>query len=166
MNAPFVPDLTAIFDWTAAADLADVWRGRCLELFGRAERAISETLIHLNTGKPISTATFPRMLGQKVAELERLLAASDAVPAAKALTALRAFREQDPLRSYLCHGTIGIMLDEEGEWHVLLRMLVFKTGVTVRDERLLSRTETESCHDALRLAVQRLVSHLTSLRAA
>ena len=165
MNAPFVPDLSAVFDWTATADLADGWRGRCLQLFGRAEGAISETLVHLSRGRPASAATFPRMLGQKVAELERLLAVSDAAPAAKALVALRAFREQDALRSYLCHGTIGVLLDERGDWHVLLRMTVLRNGATVRDERLLSRTEMDACHDALHQAGQRLGSRLAALRA-
>ena len=170
MNAPFLvftpgdPETDEPTGWSALSAAVNLWRGRCLHLFARAEAAVSEALLLL-AKDPASNVTLPLMVGARFDELDRVLATKNDPASKAALAALRGARSHDRLRVFLCHGVATVLSDRTGSWHVLLELIAFRNGVEARDELFLTSGKAMARYSTLNADSNRLCQKLAALAA-
>lgn len=101
-----------------AAGEIDGWRGRCLDLFAKTERAVAVAL-EAACDKDASL-TIRHLAGQRMADLIKLIE-GDGKATEKQRNALRraleAWERVEPQRAYLAHGVATVMLDRQASWH-------------------------------------------------
>lgn len=128
----------------AACARLNQWRGQMVENFTRAEQAVTESLICLDTGTAtVKGAKFPHLLGQRYDRLEALLSAPTPQTGhgKAAHAAIATFRTHDALRTMLCHGVTKLAVDRGGEWVALMSLVNFKGGQSTNDRLTLLETD-------------------------
>lgn len=145
----------------AAQDAAATWRGRCLDVFARSEAAVTETLLVLATDAARgSSVKLPHLVGQRYDAL--LIAIGADGPFAdecKASTqAVAAFRKHDELRTQISHGVFTVTLDHRGQWYLVTRVLVLRSGRASQNLFVTEQAEAAAILDLL----ERDGSHLRS----
>lgn len=161
MNAPLlVQPVSAPDCWSEANAAVNAWRGRCIDVFARAEASVSETML-VYAGA--ASSRFPHLVGQR---FEALFKVINDEGNSKAVEALAAFRLHDPLRSFLCHGVGKVTLDRDGDWQVVIRLLTFRTGVAERKVLVVDQVEAGPIAASLHKDWQRLDARLATLRKA
>jgi hypothetical protein len=152
MNVPASVERTLIAAHRAAIDEANEWRGRCVNLYGRAETKIAEALIAIEPDKK------PPMLFSK--KVERLQAIGGS---AKLLGALQRLAALLGDRAALTHGAGKVWIDDKGKWLFTLEWAAGKT----MSRRVFTRDEAAAFHDQVRAVTQLLESALkTSSRSS
>src|SRR5207253_8441880 len=93
----------------ATAEIAG-WRGRCLDLFARGERAIGQAL---EVRAAEAGAKINHLAGQRVAQLEKIAASREATAKQRLAydTAVAAWKDVDARRAFLAHGIATALLD-------------------------------------------------------
>jgi hypothetical protein len=143
----------------------DAWRGRCLDLFARGETAVAGALIALS--KVDQKVCFPHLAGQRLAELEKVLAALE--PTKKQAEALGAatnnWRELCAERAYFSHGVVTELITRRGEWHARLDFAAFKAKQATPQRRVWSRTEADTLQAELQMGFEALSRELGHVRS-
>ena len=146
MNALVSIDQAELTSHRLATERANAWRGRCLNLFCRAERLISEDLARTSAADKL-----PLLLSQRLARLAK--ASEEQSPRLKALIAFDALLD---LRNAVAHGEGSIFIDTKGQWLLLLEYRS-RTGLI---ERAIRETHSKALHTEIHKAVQRLEAYL------
>jgi len=126
----------------AAVERANCWRGRCVNLFARGERVISQALLASPQG-----AKLPMLNSQR---LDRLSKASVDKP--RLSKALAEFGELADVRNIIVHGESRVYIDVNEQW--LLRFeCIGRTGAS---QRSIDQAEGEKLVRQIHKSVQRL----------
>ena len=141
--APIKSELNAkLLDATEAAN---GWRGRCVNLFARAEAVIGAALASREPGKKA-----PMLVSQKA---KRLAGHLTSKVVEQSLNDFVSFLGD---RTALTHGTGKLWVDERGPWLLTLDWV----GGGGPGRRVFASWEAESFHNDLRAVVQRLERQL------
>jgi hypothetical protein len=142
----------------------DAWRGRCLNIFARAEKAITETLALLRETDP--TLPFEPLAGQRFNTLDKIALRCPATGAQqKGLQdALIAWRELDVLRPFFSHGIVTEMIGRTGQWHIQLDFIAVKKGQCQPQRLNWSNAEALEFEERLYGTFKRLTNQLGLLR--
>jgi hypothetical protein len=112
-----VTDASAVKPHDIAAGEIDGWRGRCLNLFAKAERAVAVTLEALADRN--ASLAIKHLAGHRMADLTKLAAAEVGATEKQSkalLAALDAWPVLESKRTYLAHGVSTALLDKHGAW--------------------------------------------------
>lgn len=152
--------------WDAAASAANSWRGQAIQIFAQAEWAVSETLERLVMySRSGSNVRLRRLVGQRFEDLDTALAEHFAGDAKKASEALAKFRRHEHLRPALCHGVSKLALDRNGNWLIILKLVVFRGRAVERTAQTIEQKDAETLLKSLRDDARELASALQSLRS-
>ena len=146
MNAPVFIEPSLSSAHRAAVEEANCWRGRCVNLFARGERIVSEALIAFH-----GHAKLPMLTSQR---LDRLSKALDDKP--RTAKALAAFGDLADVRNVIVHGESRVFIDVNGKW--LLHLTWFDRTGNV--QRVIDQAEGEKLVRQVHQCVQRLGSLL------
>lgn len=155
--------------WLHALNAANAWRGRCLDLFARSEAAVSETLLVMaNRSSNGTVAKLPHLVGHRFEELATLIGPTGVFAAEgnASAAALSAFRPHEGLRASLAHGVGKVVLDQQGNWLLVLRTLTFRSKQPERTVVVIEQNEADEIVKSLQSAGRKLVSELANLRCA
>ena len=158
--------LADVFD--DACGQINMWRGRCIDAFSRAEAEVTETLLSLSQVPERGiNVKLPHLLGQRLDALASVIGDDGEFhkEGRRAIKALSDFRAHEPLRTILCHGVAKILVDRTGKWTLVLRLLALRSKKSVREELMMEKERAESDLAALRSASRKLCDHLKNLRS-
>jgi hypothetical protein len=146
----------------ATAEIAG-WRGRCLDLFARGERAIGSAL---ETSGRDPDSKINHLAGQRMVQLERVAASPEATGKQRqAFDAARtAWKEVDAKRAYLAHGVATPLLDKNGAWQVRLDFTDYRGSKLERRQWTASRSEAYDFEARLASAFKLMSAQLGQLR--
>ena len=130
-----------------ATEEANGWRGRCVNLFARAEFAVGGALLERQPA-----ARMPMLVGQKVQRL------SDDLNSPEIRKRLDEFAALLADRTALTHGRGKPWVDKSGSWLLTLEWVSNK-GL---ERRVFTAKEAMAFHQQLRTAVQRVEAALKS----
>jgi hypothetical protein len=141
----------------------DGWRGQCMDVYAKSERAIASTLEQaIARGR----AAKPKHLaGQRLAELESVIAKEQATtPQTKALSAaISSWHVMEDKRAFLAHGVLEELVGA-AEWWAIFDVIVYdKSGKTER-RWALSQREADQFQEQLIKAFSALSGQLGQLR--
>ena len=127
----------------------EAWRGRCLNTFSRAEKAVIETLATIRS-KNAETLIEP-LAGQRLKTLEKLSIIQPATDAQRIVltSAIADWRQLDLQRPFFSHGLVTELVDRQGKWHVRLDFIAVKKGAL--DEQKLQWSQDEAIEFETRL---------------
>jgi len=151
-----------------AYDAADLWRGRFISEFALSETIVSEALVHLaKVATEGSRSLLPHLMGQRFTALRTVVdrggpLSREGVRVAKAL---EDFTDLHRFRSFLCHGSSTVTVDELGRWTIALDLLTFRGAEIHRDAIRLEQDEAAGLLDHLRGARVRLDGQLRGMLA-
>jgi hypothetical protein len=154
--------------WERAVRSANAWRGQALQCFAQAETAVSESLLVLaadpERGEQVRLR---RPIGQRFEDLASAVGAGGpfAAEGSRASQALSAFRQNEALRSFLCHGIVKVAIDRNEEWVVLIKTLSFLGRKPERSTLALDEREAKALLAKMKALGRSLASALQSLRA-
>jgi hypothetical protein len=157
-------ELWGIAPYDQAAGVIDSWRGRCLNLFARAEHAVSKTL---EAGLERDGAIKIRHLaGQRLGDLTTLVQGQEMTAKQRdALTAALAdWAHVELKRAYLAHGVVLALLDKQSCWHVQLDFTAYRGSAFERCRWNLSGLEAEAFEKQLATACHALSAQLGHFR--
>lgn len=115
-----------------------------MDEFARAEAAVSEALLLLSEvpgrGEAVS---LPHLVGQRFAALGELVSENGAfaVEGKGVAKSLAEWSAHHTFRSLLCHGMATVTVDHRGRWHLVLKMLTFRSGEAVRESMVIDEEE-------------------------
>lgn len=153
----------------AARDAAAAWRGRCLDVYARSEAAVSETLLVLAADRQRGALVkLLHLAGQRYDVLLKATGPGGAFAqeGKAAADAIGQFQQHDALRIRLAHGVFTVTVDHRGHWHMVARVLAFRTNKEVRDLFVTRQDEAAELLDVLEKDGSRLRSTLGQLRKA
>lgn len=144
----------------------ETWRGRCLNVFARMEKSVTETLVRLQDGDP-KLALEP-LAGQRLKTLEGIMSAFPATPAQQQArrNALSSWRELDVMRPFLSHGILTELVGRTGEWHLQLDFIAVRKGKGEGQRLNWSKAEAHAFEERLHAAFKALTNQLGQLRKA
>nr|WP_166177670.1 hypothetical protein [Altererythrobacter segetis] len=147
----------------ASAEI-DGWRGRCLDIFARGERAVSLALEAARAKD--GTLKIKHLAGQRMSDLAEIVSAEKAtLKQTRAIqTALESWAQVEGRRAYFAHGVVTVLLNEQGIWHVQLDFAAYRSS-RVEDHRWnLSRSEADAFEAQLIEAFAELSRELGQLK--
>lgn len=139
-----------------------------MDEFARAEAAVSEALLSLSElpgrGEEVS---LPHLVGQRYAALSELVGENGAFAAEGKGVAksLAEWSGHHTFRTLLCHGMATVTLDHRGRWHLVMKMLTFRSGEAVRESMVIDEEEAAERLTVLHAARQRLEGRLRRMTA-
>lgn len=137
------------------------WRGRCLDVFARAETAVTECLVAMSAaGERGRDVGLPHLAGQRYEALAAMIGEGGpfAAEGVGVLGTLGRFRAHQHFRNVLAHSVGKVTLDRQGRWTVVLRLVSLRSGQVCREAVALNAQEAEE----LRVNVSRLGADLSS----
>ncbi|MCK0099022.1 hypothetical protein MWU38_06490 [Qipengyuania sp. S6317L1] len=142
----------------------DSWRGRCMDIYARSERAVSEVLqTAQECGQSVKLSA---MAGPRLAEVqglaERLTQTGKQRQAAS--NAIIRWRGIEPKRAYLAHGELTTLLDREDRWHARLDLTRFKANRPIEEVWVMAHNEVEAFEEELQESFAQLKQQLGMLR--
>ena len=171
MNAisPILIDAGSPSGWEAATRAVNLWRGETIHWFSRGEAAVSETLLSLaGVPKSETPVRLRQLSGQRSEDLHAALLPGGVCTKIRdrAVAALDAFRNQQTMRSVLCHGTTKVWLDRNDRWAVTVELLDFSKGREERTRRFFTQRDAELLLKDLRTRCRELEAALAGVRAS
>ncbi len=145
MNAP-APIITLEEAHQRAVEEANQWRGRLINLFAKAECAITRAL-----SNSLPDNKIPILLSQKISRLREARSSDE-----RLVDCLKTLETRLDERNSLVHGEGQVWLNRRGGWQLQLCHQV-RSGIT---EFTLCGDEAKSGHDDLHKLVQRLSAKL------
>jgi hypothetical protein len=144
----------------------ETWRGRCLNVFARMEKSVTETLMRLQDGNP-KLALEP-LAGQRFKTLEGIMTEFPATPAQQQArrNALASWRELDVMRPFFSHGILTELIGRTGEWHLQLDFIAVRKGKGEGQRLNWSKAEALAFEERLQAAFKALTNQLGQLRKA
>ncbi|WP_394730287.1 hypothetical protein [Altererythrobacter sp. GH1-8] len=158
------PDPAGLKPHDLAKTEIEAWRGRCLNIFARGEKAVTESLA--SARETSSNLRLEPLAGQRLNTLAKL--DEDHCSTEKQKAALRnavaLWREHDEKRPYFSHGITAEFLDRKGEWHVQIDFVAVQKGACEPQRLIWSKQEAETFEASLQNAFNRLAVELGQLR--
>lgn len=161
MNASDLKPLSA--HQIARAEI-EAWRGKCIDLFARGERAIISALQTAQaSGKEVKISP---MAGPRFSEIQSLILKVDATQKQRdaASAAINLWQEVEPKRAFLAHGELTTLLEAQGGWHARFDLTRVKANTPIEEQWVLDRPETTKFNDRLKSGFVSLSCELGSLR--
>lgn len=142
----------------------DGWRGRCINIFSRGEKAVTDCLTAASDGK--TPVRLEPLAGQRLNSLEKLVGATEATKAQKdaLIASITAWRLHDEKRPIFSHGVAIELLDRLGSWHVQFDFVAVSKAAAVPCRTTFSKAEAESFEKSLHEAYTKLAGQLGQLR--
>lgn len=143
---------------------AELWRGQCIALFARGERAVWRTLGHAAAAG--HTVKFEHLAGQRMNTLRELADATGgtAKQDRRLKAALDDWQKLEERRRFLAHGVASVWTGARGEWLLTLDLTIARQG-RPKDERWALRPKEMEAHRvALQAAFKALTGQLGQLR--
>jgi len=142
----------------------DAWRGRCLNTFSRAEKAVIKTLETMQSAN--TKLAIEPLAGQRLKTLEKLASSQSATDAQNAAvaSALAEWRQLDLNRPFFSHGIVTELVDRQGKWHVRFDFIAVKKGVLNEQTLHWSKDEATDFESQLHRAFMLLSGQLGQLR--
>lgn len=168
MNALATIDLPAVSCWDEVYKDVNAWRGTCMHHFTQVEMAVTQTLIALSAvNRDGETLRLRHLIGQQYEDLASAI--SPAGPFAKegkaAFALLSGYRDQhEAFRALLCHGTIKVALERNGQWLLMVRSLSIRSRQAVYGEQIIEQSAALERLAALKRDGQKLSTSLGNLR--
>ncbi len=142
----------------------EAWRGRCLNTFARAEKAVTETLTKVREREP--KISLEPLAGQRLSALDKLAGEHSTTCAQKAalISALSDWRSLDVKRPFFSHGIMTELTCRTGQWHVQLDFIAIRKGVSEPQRLNWSKLEALEFEERLHTAFKAMASQLGQLR--
>lgn len=142
----------------------DAWRGRCLNVFSRGERAVTDSLLLAHQKSP--NLRLEPLAGQRLNTLEKLASEHCATEALRTAiqAAIRGWRLYDEERPFFSHGVAIELVDRLSRWHVQVDYIAVQKGVGEPRRRTWSKAEAEGFEKGLHQAFSALSGQLGQLR--
>lgn len=142
----------------------EAWRGRCLNVFARGEKAVTDSLICAST-----SSCAPRLeplAGHRLNSLAKLVAAHDATKPERELlcAAIAEWRRHDEKRPLFSHGVATELLDRHGLWHAQIDFLAVHKGAATPVRATFTKPEAEQFETNLHQAFTKLAGQLGQFR--
>lgn len=140
------------------------WRGRCLNKFARAERAVGLTMEKVV--ETYSERKLRHLAGQRFADLEDVARSAGGTPRQlNALgNALQQWKEIEKRRQFLAHGVVAISHNDNGAWTVLFVIVVYRSNEPIADRWAVQEGEAAEFERELGAAFEILSSQLSQFR--
>jgi hypothetical protein len=148
-----------------AAGEINGWRGHCLDVFAKAERAIASTLEVANAQD--CSITLRHLAGHRLADLAKLAMSRSATNDKQCkvlLEALDAWLAVESKRAFLAHGVATVLIDRLGSWHVQLDFTKYQGKGLERLRWTCSKEEATQFEEELQAEFKRLSTHLGQFR--
>ena len=148
-----------------AANLsADEWRGKCLNLYARAEQAVGSALEDAHRAN--ATPKLRHLAGQRLADLIVTVEAKGGTgKQMKAFSsALGAWKAVESQRQFLAHGVASTSVDIRGCWTLLLDVVVYRNNQRSSDRWAIKQAEGEEFLRSLEDAFAKLSGQLGHFR--
>lgn len=148
----------------AARAEIEAWRGRCLNVFSRAEKAVTDSL--LKARETDNTTRLEPLAGQRLNALEKLVSEQRSTESQKnaLVSALSSWRKHDEKRPYFSHGIMTELIDRTGQWHVRVDFIAVQKGACEPRRMMMSKSEAEEFEAGLHAAFKSLSGQLGQLR--
>lgn len=143
----------------------NLWRGECMNLFARGERAVGGVLESAAlVGK---VAKIRHLAGQQLSDLRELAEGTDSTDKQrKALhNALEQWQEVESQRQFLAHGVTSHSWNERGEWTLLLDIVTYRGGKSDNQRWAIKKSEAEEFLNKLSGAFNALSQQLGHLKS-
>ena len=134
----------ALSPHTIARAEIDCWRGRCIDIFAKAERAVASALeTARSTGM---SARLQHLAGQRLDDLQTLVAGDDATEKQKKSlrVAIEAWCSIEGRRSVLAPGVATELLDRLGVWSVRFDLTTYKGNIGTPEHVVMTKAEAEA----------------------
>lgn len=153
--------------WDKLYAEVNAWRGECMHHIAVAERAVTETLLVLDSVKTDGTK-FPlrHLIGQRFEDLSAAISGDGPfVEIGKAAhKAIVDYRHHEAFRALLCHGVAQVTVTRYGAWLLVIRSLSIRTRQPEEITAVFEKSEAERRLVQLKADGQKLVSKLGQLR--
>lgn len=151
---------------TARSDVAS-WRGSCLDVYARGERAIGQCLLAMKSHSKFGeTVKLQHLAGQRTATVQGLLdglgLTGKALKAVK--NALDLWLQLDSQRAFLAHGVVQVALDQKGQWVAIFDMVVFRANIATSQRWAVTALEAKEHTERLETAWKSLSAQLGQVR--
>lgn len=159
-----VPDPANLKPHDVAKVEIDAWRGRCLNIFSRAEKAVIDSLVEARSKFP--ERRLEPLSGQRLNSLQKVADEHHATDAQKAALdhSIVSWRQYDEKRPYFSHGVFTELLDRQGRWHVQMDFATVQKGIPEPRRMSLSKAEAEDLEKGIHEAFKGLARELGQLR--
>jgi hypothetical protein len=159
-----VPDPANLKPHDLAKAEIEAWRGRCLNVFARTEKAVTETLAQLQHSN--AKVLLEPLAGQRLKTLETIMATYPASAAQQKAreTALSSWGKLDVMRPFLSHGILTELVGRTGDWHLQLDFIAVKKGKCEEQRLNWSKAEALDFEESLKKAFNALSNQLGQLR--
>ncbi|MEP0390516.1 MAG: hypothetical protein ABJ205_09020 [Erythrobacter sp.] len=147
-----------------ARDEIDAWRGRCIDLCARGERAVSKTL--QEALKCDHLVKLSPMAGPRLREAQTLfdtMSGTEKQHKAAAKT-IKDWCDIEPKRAFLAHGELTTLLDPRSNWHARFDLTRFKANAPIEESWVLDRQEAHMFEEELQHSFASLSQQLGQLR--
>jgi hypothetical protein len=148
-----------------AAGEIDGWRGRCLDLFARGERAIA--LSREAAAERNASVTIRHLGGQRPADLAKLVNEDTQATAKQSktlLSSLDAWLAVEGRRAFFAHGVVTALLDRHGAWHAKLDFTKYQASKRERQSWTCDRQEALQFEADLEREFKQLSTQLGQFR--
>lgn len=168
MNALTTIDLPPAVCWDEVFRDVNAWRGACMHHFSQVEMAVTQTLLALSAAKRNGTTLRLRhLIGQQYEDLEAAISSGGpfAQEGKPACALLSCYRDQhEAFRALLCHGTIKVSVERNGQWLLVVRSLSIRSRQAVYDEQIIEQSAAQIRLAALKRDGHKLSTVLGNLR--
>ena len=158
-------DAVAVKPHDVAAGEIDGWRGRCLDLFAKAERAVAVTLEAVAARDPL--LSIKHLAGHRMVDLNKLAASEDGATEKQSkalLAALDAWPGLEGKRTFLAHGITTVLLDRHGSWQARFDVTNYRPNKRERLNWTCSKDEALEFEALLEQAFKALSAQLGQFR--
>jgi hypothetical protein len=153
--------------WDKLYAEVNAWRGECMHHIALAERAITETLLVLDSVKP-EGAKFPlrHLIGQRFEDISAATSSdgSFAEEGKAAHKAIENYRQHESFRALLCHGVAQVSATRGGAWLLIIRSLSIRARQAEETTAIFEKSVAEERLVQLKSDGQKLASNLGQLR--
>lgn len=155
-------------DWSDILAEVNGWRGACMHHFSAAEMGVTETLFALAAVPGHGeTVRLRQLIGQRLDDLASAIGPEGPFfeQGARAFSELSRYRErQEAFRALLCHGFIRVLIDQTGDWTLVIRSLAIRARQAERGLLVLDKAEALARLTNLKAESAKLGSLLGQLR--
>ncbi|MEO6040698.1 MAG: hypothetical protein ABIP41_02245 [Croceibacterium sp.] len=147
----------------AAAEIA-AWRGRCIDVFAKGERAVGQVLELANAKD--GSIKIRHLAGQRMADVEEIVDKMTATASQQqaARDAIGNWKDAENKRAFIAHGISTPLLDRNGYWYVHLDFVAYRGSRCEARRWSVSGSEAVEFEASLTEAFKGLATQLGQVR--
>lgn len=153
--------------WDKLYAEVNAWRGECMHQIAVVERAVTETLLALDSAKPEGTKFRLRhLIGQRFEDISAATSAGGpfAEVGKAAHKAIENYRQYEAFRALLCHGVAQVTVTRGGAWLLVIRSLSIRARQGEETMAIFDKADAEKKLAQMKSDGQKLASNLGQLR--